>query len=132
MPEWVRQHLQQAGGENATLSGLVHCCLTRGMYSARRVPPRPDYWFDTFWWHTKPNSMPMGCRVFADGSLQDAPLGRHFAVPGWAFVVIDQGGNVMAAAHGVPPAWVNTIQGAELWAVQMVLSNVVFPQPCVH
>ncbi len=71
--------------------------------------------------------MPMGCRVFTDGSLQDALLGRHFAALGWAFVVIDQGGNVMAAAHGVPPPWVNTIQGAELWAVKMVWSNVVFP-----
>ena len=34
----------------------------------------------------------------------------------------------MAAAYGVSPAWVDTIQGAELWAVQMVLASVSLPQ----
>ena len=34
---------------------------------------------------------------------------------------------MVAAAHGVPPAWVSTIQGAELWAFQMALHNVLFP-----
>ena len=36
-------------------------------------------------------------------------------------------GRVVAAAFGVPPRWVDTIQGAELWAVQMALASAVFP-----
>ena len=44
-----------------------------------------------------------------------------------AFAVIDEVGDLVAAAFGVPPFWVDTIQGAELWAVQMTLAAVVFP-----
>lgn len=32
----------------------------------------------------------------------------------------------MAAAHGVPPQWVDAIQGAELWAVQCAVRSAVF------
>ena len=46
---------------------------------------------------------------------------------GWAFVVVDDEGNLIAAAYGVPPAWVDTIQGAELWAVRVALLCVVYP-----
>ena len=34
----------------------------------------------------------------------------------------------MCAAHGVPPKWVDSIQGAELWAVNMALQHVQCPE----
>ena len=124
MPVWVKGYMEQSGGE---LPDLVRCCLTRGLYSAPEVPERPQDKFDTFNWHTKPETMPIGCRVFTDGSLLDGKLGKEFVSLGWAFVVIDDVGSLVAAAYGVPPVWVDSIQGAELWAVQMTLSSVVFP-----
>ena len=54
--------------------------------------------------------------------------GRDIAAPGWAFVAFDVQGAVVAAAYGVPPSWVDTIQGAELWAVQMVLASTTLPE----
>jgi len=54
------------------------------------------------------------------------PKGCHSL--GWAFAVLDHDSEVIMAAHGVPPKWVDTIQGAELWAVQMALAEVVLPQ----
>ena len=35
---------------------------------------------------------------------------------------------MLASARGVPPEWVDTIQGAELWAIKMVLLHVTFPK----
>ena len=40
---------------------------------------------------------------------------------GWAFTIMTQDGEWVAAAHGLPPKWVDTIQGAELWAILMAL-----------
>ena len=37
----------------------------------------------------------------------------------------DQDGEIAAAAHGRPPGWVDTSYGAELWAVQMVVTLVL-------
>jgi hypothetical protein len=40
-------------------------------------------------------------------------LARH----GWAFTIVDQDGNTLAAASGTLPWWINGIYGAELWAI---------------
>ena len=37
-------------------------------------------------------------------------------------------GDLVASAMGVPPKWVDTIQGAELWAILMALQSVTFPK----
>ena len=37
--------------------------------------------------------------------------------------ISDVQGTIVAAAYGVPPSWADTMQGAELWAVQMVLTS---------
>ena len=53
---------------------------------------------------------------YLDGSFRGGPsalLGRT----GFAFVALDQAGEVRAAAYGVPPPWVHGIHGAELWAL---------------
>ena len=53
--------------------------------------------------------------MFLDGSLRDGPserLGRT----GFGFIAYDAEGRIRAAACGVPPPWINSIHGAELWA----------------
>ena len=40
---------------------------------------------------------------------------------GWSCVILRLAREVIAAARGCPPGYVDTIYGAELWAVQMVV-----------
>ena len=84
--------------------------------------------FDTFVWVKQVYSIPSGCTVFTDGSLLDNKLPKEGHALGWAFSVVNQEGEYVCSAHGVPPYWIDTIQGAELWAVVMALLNVTFPE----
>ena len=95
MPTWLRNFI---GRTERDLSVVVRCCLTRGLYPSPKVPHRHEGRFDTFVWHTEPRTMPSGCRVFTDGSLLDGDLGKEFASLGWAFAVIDEVGDLVAAA----------------------------------
>jgi hypothetical protein len=69
--------------------------------------------------------MPSGT-IFTDGSLIDGGWAGCQS-PGWAFVAINEHGEVLAAAYGVLPQWIDTIQGAELWAVHMALQSIGMP-----
>ena len=63
--------------------------------------------------------------VYTDGSLRDNDPrfeGRCKAL-GWSFVVLGPTGLVAAAARGCPPPFIDTVFGAELWAVQMVVMH---------
>ena len=55
-------------------------------------------------------------KVYTDGSRLDGPS-QLLARNGWAFVVIDDDGVVMAAASGAPPDWIDDIPGTESWAL---------------
>jgi len=54
--------------------------------------------------------------VYTDGSMLDGPL-PLIRRTGWAFVALDDDGKVCAIARGVPPPWISTIFGAEVWAI---------------
>ena len=90
------------------------------------VPTRPDSDFGTFVWHAW-QIIPAGCVVYTDGSSIDAKLGLGLEALGWAFAAFDADGTLIAAAFGVPPKDVNTIQGAELWALKQALTFVPSP-----
>ena len=59
---------------------------------------------------------------------------------GWAFAVLNDLGEVVAAAYGVPPPWIKDIGGAEAWAVLQVglrampgkVKYMIDCQPCVY
>ena len=129
MPSGIKQWLDSAGG---TLSSTIVCCLTRGLCPAPLVPSREASAFDTFHWHVRPDEPPINATIFTDGSLLDGTLGVPAAAAlGWSFVALDGNDHVLAAAYGVPPRWVDTIHGAELWAVQMALQTGVFVEAVV-
>ena len=65
--------------------------------------------------------------MFTDGSHIDGRLPRACQSLGWAFTVLDASLNLVCTAFGVPPKWIDSIQGAELWAVNMALQHVQFP-----
>jgi hypothetical protein len=97
------------------------------LFFAPSIPHRNKNRFDTFTWFKHSDDIPLGCVIFTDGSLLDGSLPKGCQSLGWAFVVIDADGELVAAAYGVPPEWVDTIQGAELWAVRVALLCAAFP-----
>ncbi len=102
--------------------------VTRGLFPAPSLPCRDDFEWESFHWHKFCRDIPCGCHVFTDRSLLDGRLPKGCQSLGWAFVVISKDGDFIASAYGVPPKWVDTIQGAELWAVRMALLHAVFPE----
>jgi len=102
--------------------------LTRCLFPATACPLRDPSSFDTFVWVTQVREIPIGCVVFTDGSLLDGSLPSGWKSLGWAFAIVDQEGNLVAAARGVPPVWVDTIQGAELWALMMAMQHATLPE----
>ena len=124
MPSWLDSFLRM---QEHQLSSTVHLALTRGLFPREGAPVRDQTLFDTFAWVRQAYEIPSGCLVFTDGSLLDNKLPRECHALGWAFAVVTVSGELIASANGVPPRWVNTIQGAELWAVLKALQSVTFP-----
>ena len=127
-PKWITDHLVMYGSK---LNSSTLLALTRGLLHATSSPERDPRLFDTFIWVKRPLTdlhIPEDCRIFTDGSLQDGTMQRGCQSLGWSFVVINSDNVMIAAAYGVPPKWVTTIQGAELWATQCALASIPFPQ----
>ncbi len=116
MPSWLDCFLRM---QEHQLSSTVHLALTRGLFPREGAPVRDQALFDTFAWVRQASEIPSGCLVFTDrftdGYLLDSKLPRECHALGWAFAVVNVSGELIASAIGVPPRWVNTIQGAELW-----------------
>ncbi len=70
----------------------------------------------TFTWVLCPPGGTVRARFFADGSRLDGPSSL-LARNGWVFVAIDESGDVVAHARGVPPSWIVDIPGTEAWAL---------------
>ena len=89
------------------------------------VPERQSE--ESFEWIKRPAEGLLEGDVYTDGSLMDnePALGGRCRALGWAFVILGLDGGVVAAARGCPPAWIDTIYGAELWAVQMVVIRML-------
>ena len=84
-------------------------------------PPKTQ---PTFVWDVHPPGGTYQVKIFTDGSRingKDPRTGRN----GWAFTVKNSTGRTLAAAHGVPPDWVEDIPGTEAWAVKKQP-----PEPC--
>lgn len=76
-----------------------------------RLPLRKRMEQEIFHWVVKPADglLPPG-DVCVDGSALDGPY-RQLIRCGWAFVIIDDDGNITVAARGVPPRGSMTSEG---------------------
>ena len=93
---------------------------------------------DSFKWILEPPGGTFLGNVYSDGSRLDGPS-QLLARNGWAFVVVDFSGILIAAASGVPPDWVEDIPATEAWALTQAamraeLGCVFFVdcEPCVN
>ena len=92
--------------------------VTRGLVPLPAVPGPPRHEDGSFQWQSDP-LMDLPCATFyTDGSLLDGDLPGCTRL-GWAFVAIDAAGQRIAAANGAPPPWIDSISGAEAWALLM-------------
>ena len=124
-PDCVKEVMETTGG---AVSSRTRGSLTRALFPCPIPPVRDAALFGTLHWYAQPAQGAAVASVCTDGSLLHGMWGRDIAAVGWAFVAFDVQGAIVAAAYGVPPLWVDTIQGAELWAVQMVLASMTLPE----
>ena len=86
--------------------------------AASSVPPPPE---QSLVWHLQLGDFAAlaSAVVYTDGSMIDgAPrFSGLCARLGWAFVLVDCHGALLAAASGQPPQWVRSVPGAESWAL---------------
>ena len=85
---------------------------------------------ESFRWIVAPRSFPIVGAVYSDGSARDGPTPELLRC-GWAFVIMDSNGEVVAAANGVTPPWIVDIGGAEVWALYQAIL-VTIPGQCKY
>jgi ribonuclease HI len=111
--------------------------IERGLVPFDKSPNPKPHAEGTFHWIVRPTTELLRGTIYPDGSWLDGP--GPLARGGWAFVVVDEIGQVLAIARGVPPNWVTDIPGCEAWAVMQAAAisepgRVAFRsdcQPCV-
>ena len=111
--------------------------IERALFTYAPGPDLLPHEAETFHWIVKPCTELLRGTVYPDGSWLDGPS-RH-ARGGWAFVVVDELGEEVACARGLPPSWITDIPGCEGWAVLQAAAlsdpgRVAFRsdcQPCV-
>ncbi len=93
----------------------VAACTRALVPSIAHVVPSPSAQ-ESFSWIVRPPHGTARARFYTDGSRLDGPTAL-LARNGWAFVAIDNDGEVVASARGVPPPWIVDIPGTEAWAL---------------
>jgi hypothetical protein len=97
-----------------------HPTWERGLTVRPPKPSRGRAWCETLTWHVKPKSLPLVGACYTDGSCLEGTV-RELARCGWAFTFINDEGEIIGSAYGVPPPWIGDIGGAEAWALLQAL-----------
>ena len=92
---------------------------TRGLMPTQQAVRIAEEHCESFRWIVQPADGWISGRIYTDGSMVDGPpcldgLCRRL---GWAIVALDDDGNITASACGAPAMWIDTVYGAELWAL---------------
>ena len=106
--------------------GARHLLATRGLLAATSMNGHAPNKEGTLVWDVRPEDgvLPSDCVVYTDGSMIDGPT-KSISRVGFGFVAYDGDGNVVAKAYGTPPAWIDTVPGAETWAVAEAMRHSV-------
>ena len=107
-----------------------HPAWERALVTRPTMPLKRRSPTETFNWHVKPEQLPVAGKVYPDGSARDGPY-PELERCGWAFVVLDDNGRIIASAYGVPPPWITDIGGSEAWALYQGLLCTI-PEQCEY
>ena len=131
VPEWLRTQVWRALREDGSMDPGDLLFFTRALAPSPEasLPTAPQD--ETFEWVVHPGG-DQACvhgKFYIDGSMLDAEwkLAGCCARRGWAFAAVNDLGEVVASAHGRPPAWTGGINGAELWGLLMA-AQIAFPE----
>ena len=101
-----------------------HPAWARGL-TPKPSPPRTKAAREaSFRWIVKPSGEMFAGEIYPDGPALDGPTPEVMRC-GWACVVTNREGVVLAAAAGVPPPWIRDIGGAEAWAMLQAAIRVI-------
>ena len=111
--------LKQAYQHARALGTADLAVWVRGLMPDPHALVPPTSVADTFQWVIQPVDGCIFGTVYTDGSTVDGPpyLDGLCKRLSWAFVAVDQGGSITASARGAPAQWIDTVYGAELWAL---------------
>ena len=104
----MRQRAANFAAGNLAFERAIHPSIDHTV-----KPPATDA---SFTWIVPPANGFFRGRVYSDGSRLDGPT-PLLARNGWAFVVVDSGGETIASASGAPPDWIEDIPATEAWAL---------------
>ena len=107
-------------------SGARLLLLTRALLATPDVSEYAPNAESHFEWEVRPQDgvIESNVTIYTDGSMVDGPspdIGRV----GFGIVAINEEGEVVAKGFGTPPAWINSVPGAETWALYEALRNMV-------
>ena len=105
--------------------GARHLLQTRALLAAPDVSGYKPNKEGTFTWKRRP---PHGVidpedTVYTDGSMLDGPT-KQLGRVGFGFAAVDAQGQITAEAYGTPPDWIDSVPGAETWALLEALRNM--------
>ena len=110
VPPWILELARQG-----TADGKVGT-WERALFPLPPLPSLSERVHDTFEWDVEPEGQAELATFYPDASRCGGFIAPAAAY-GWAFVARDAEGTTVAAAHGVPPAWVRSVNAAETWAL---------------
>ena len=98
----------------------LHILQTTGLLTLR-LPALEDRDFDSFTWSSGPPDLERtDARWFIDGSQINGKW-KQLSTCGVSIAVVADDGQLLAHGQGIPPSWVDSAAGAELWALCTVL-----------
>ena len=99
----------------------ANTALDRGLCIGRIIVPPPPFEASFVWLLNPPDVIPPRAVWYIDGSLIHAKF-REAARTGFAIVIVDADGSLLAYGNGSPPNWIQDAAGAEVWALYVTLS----------
>lgn len=99
---------------------------TRGLMAVKVPRPLPQVEISIKWYTEPPDVTRGDLTWYTDGSMRHGHV-WELRRTGFAIVVVDHSGTLVAFGIGVPPAHVRTAAAAELWALMVTLMINITP-----
>ena len=106
------------------LPSARHLLTTKALLATTDITNHRPNQEGTFEWELRPKDgvIDASCTIYTDGSMIDGPS-KELGRVGFGFMAYDEDDNIVAKAFGTPPYWIDSVPGAETWALAEALRN---------